>query len=60
MVINEIILNRSFGILYADIKNSNVEYILRLLSGESFDDINKTRLNDDKVNKCRNVLKIGI
>ena len=48
MVINEIIL-------YADIKNSNVEYILRLLRGESFDDINKTRLNDDKVNKCRKV-----
>ena len=31
----------------------SLSFILRLLNGESFNDIQSTRLDDNNVNKCR-------
>jgi hypothetical protein len=33
----------------------SINFIIRLLNGEKFNDITKNIVNDDKINKCRNV-----
>jgi hypothetical protein len=49
-----------YGTLRHQYKNSecgvySMNFILRLLKGETFDEINGSRLSDDKVNECREV-----